>query len=120
MSEGVFLLQIKENLMKMMMMTIDGTNNTNIMDKHTQTNWNMDKQPDRQIYKKSDISKWSLGHGGALVESIPFDRMVVGSGFESRSSRHVGTLGKSLTRLPVALRPETPAQHPCCVGSAFE
>ena len=39
-----------------------------------------------------------------------------GHGFDSRSSRHVGTLGK----LPAALRRETLTQFPCCVGSASE
>jgi len=34
-------------------------------------------------------------HGGVLVESKPFNRRVVG--FQSRSNRHAGTLGKSLT-----------------------
>src|SRR6218665_2180263 len=36
-----------------------------------------------------------VGRGGALVESMP---LTGGCGFESRSSRHVETLGKSLTR----------------------
>jgi len=44
-----------------------------------------------------------------------------GCGFESRSSRHVGTLGKSLTcsclwRFGVKLR----HMYPCSVGSASE
>jgi len=37
-------------------------------------------------------------------------------GFESRSSRHVGTFGQVLRlQLPVAQWSETPTQHPCCV-----
>src|SRR6218665_3624192 len=45
-----------------------------------------------------------------------------GHGFGSRSSRHVATLGKSVTHiiLPVALRRGIPAQYPCCVGGASE
>jgi len=43
-----------------------------------------------------------------------------GRWFESRSSRHVWTLGKSHSQLPVALWHETLAQYPCCVGSASE
>ena len=40
-----------------------------------------------------------VGHVDALVESKPFDRRPAeGLGFESHSSCHVGTLGKSLTR----------------------
>ena len=38
-------------------------------------------------------------------------------GFESRSSRHAETLGKSLCSY---LWRETLAQYPCCVGSASE
>ena len=41
-----------------------------------------------------------------------------GHGLDSR--RHVWTLGKSFTQLPVAPRCEIPAQYPCCVGSASE
>ena len=40
-----------------------------------------------------------VGRGGAVVDLTP------GHGFESRSSRHVGTLGKSFT--PVAWNSET-------------
>ena len=58
------------------------------------------------------------GRGGSLVDSITFHPK--GRGFESRSSRHVGTLGKSFTHLPVAHWHETLTQYPCCVGSASE
>src|SRR6218665_2223498 len=37
-----------------------------------------------------------------------------GSGLDSRSSRHVGTLGKSFTCSCLALRRETPIPYPCC------
>ena len=44
-----------------------------------------------------------------------------GRGFESGSSRRVGTFGKSLySQLPVALRRETPTQYSGCVWSASE
>ena len=39
-----------------------------------------------------------------------------GREFESRSIRHVGTLAKSFTCSGL----KTPAQYPCCVGSASE
>ena len=38
-----------------------------------------------------------LGGSGSLVDSTRFVRRVAGSKFESRSSRHLGTLGKSFT-----------------------
>src|SRR6218665_731342 len=55
---------------------------------------------------------WRIGRAEAFRQK--------GRGFESRSSHHVGTLGKSFdhSQLPVALRRETPAQYPCCIGSA--
>jgi len=40
-------------------------------------------------------SVWGQSHDHGLVESMPFERRVVGS---NPASRHVGTLGKSLTR----------------------
>ena len=61
-----------------------------------------------------------MGRDGALVESMPFDR---GCGFESRSSRHVGTLhGQVLhLQLPVALRRVNSDTVPVAVvGSASE
>jgi len=53
-----------------------------------------------------------MGRGGALVESMTFNR----------SCRHVGSdLGQVFnSQLPVAIRRETPSQYPCCVGSASE
>src|SRR6218665_1017969 len=42
-----------------------------------------------------------------------------GRGFESRSRPQRRDLGQVLhSQLPMALRRETPAQYPCCVGSA--
>src|SRR6218665_2983422 len=43
--------------------------------------------------RHSSLNLWNVG--GALVESMPF--RPEGHGFDSRSSRHVGTLGKSFT-----------------------
>src|SRR6218665_3059323 len=59
-----------------------------------------------------------VGSGGALIESIAFNRRVVGS----TPALAATILGKSLInpQLPVTLRHETPAQYPCCVGSATE
>ena len=55
-----------------------------------------------------------VGRGGALVESILFDRRVSSSN-PAQTPR--GDHGQALNlRLPVALRRETPAQYPCCVG----
>src|SRR6218665_3002933 len=40
-------------------------------------------------------SNYLIGRGGALAETMTFNGQ--GRGFDSRSSRHVGTLGKSFT-----------------------
>ena len=40
-------------------------------------------------------------------------------GFDSRSNRHVGTMGKSFTH-SCLWRSEILAQYPCCVESASE
>src|SRR6218665_3766501 len=37
-----------------------------------------------------------VGRGGTLVDSMPLDRKVVGSNFESHSSRHARHLGQVL------------------------
>jgi len=60
-----------------------------------------------------------VGHSGALLESKPF--FLEDRGFQSRSSRYVGTLSKSLTsscymRLGEKLRFSIRA----VVGSAYE
>ena len=44
----------------------------------------------------SDVVTHYVGHGGELVESMPFERMVVGSNLALAA--RVGTLGKSCTR----------------------
>ena len=67
-----------------------------------------------RIYSSCSLICWSIGR----VEAFRPE----GRGFESRSSRHVGTLGMSLTcsclwRFGVKLRP---AQYLCCVWSASE
>ena len=55
------------------------------------------------------------GRGGALVESKPFDRRVVGSNPALAATySDLGLVRNS--QLAVALRRETP----CCVGSASE
>ena len=56
-----------------------------------------------------------MGHGGALVESMTFNRSL-GRGFDSCSSRHVGTLGKLPVRFGVNLRYNIRA----AVGNASE
>jgi len=54
---------------------------------------------------------WWWPRGGALVQSIAFNRRVVGSTLQLKPSRR--DLGQVLnSQLPVALRRETPAQHP--------
>ena len=50
---------------------------------------------------------WLIGRFGAF---LPWSR-----GFDSRFSRHLGTLGMFFT---VALQSETLTQYPCCVRSA--
>ena len=59
-----------------------------------------------------------VGRGGALVEKKPFDRRVVGSNPALAAHRDIGQVLN--LQLPVALRRETPAQYPCCVGDASE
>ena len=60
-----------------------------------------------------------VGRGGALVDSTPFIRMVVGSNPTIATTYR--NLGQVLNlQMPLALRRETPAQYPCCVGSASE
>src|SRR6218665_352557 len=59
---------------------------------------------------------WLIGRFGAFH--------LRGCRFESRSSHHVGTLGKSFTSsclwcFCMKLH-ETPTQYPCCLGSASE
>ena len=57
--------------------------------------------------------------GGALVESKPFDRRVVGSNPALAATyTDLGLVRNS--QLAVALRRETPAQYPCCVWSDSE
>ena len=63
-----------------------------------------------QIYVYIPVTRWRFGWDDSFQPE--------GRGFDSRSSRHVGTLGKSLTHS--CLWRETPAQYPCCVGSASE
>ena len=58
-----------------------------------------------------------MGRGGALVESIAFNRRIVGSTLALAAT--YWDLGQVLnSQLHVALRRETPAQYPCCVRSA--
>src|SRR6218665_1894204 len=60
-------------------------------------------------------------HGGALVESKPFDRRVVGSNPALAATAPRRDLGQVLnSQLPGAIWRETPAQNPCYVGSASE
>ena len=60
-----------------------------------------------------------MGRGGAMVESMPFDRRVAGSNHSLAATyRDLGQVLNS--QLRVALRCETPAQYQCCVGSASE
>ena len=60
------------------------------------------------------------GVGGALVESTPFVRRVMGS-TPAPAATYTRDLGQVLhAQLPVALRREIPAQYPCCVESASE
>jgi len=54
---------------------------------------------------------WAWWHVGRFYTLYP-----KGRGFKSRSRRHVGTLGKSFTQLPVALRRETLTQYPYVSG----
>ena len=70
--------------------------------------------------KAGQWSEWTIvvERGGALVESMPFDRRVVDSNPALAPRRDLEQVHRSL--LPVALRRETPAQYPCCVGSAPE
>ena len=65
--------------------------------------------------KHADIHiRTYVGRGGALIESIAFNWRVMGS----TPARDLGQVLNS--HLPVALRLETSAQYPCCVGSASE
>src|SRR6218665_602427 len=62
--------------------------------------------------------RWSrnLERGGSLVDSVPFIRR-----FESRSSRHVGTLTKSFARSGLrCFSMKLRHSIPCCVGSTSE
>ena len=45
---------------------------------------------------KDVVAPW-VGRGGALVETMTFKFQPEGREFDSRSNRHVGTLGKSFT-----------------------
>ena len=47
-------------------------------------------------YQSATVAFHFGGCGGSLVDSTPF--VLKGRGFESRSSLHAGTLGKSFTR----------------------
>jgi len=53
-----------------------------------------------------------LGHGGALVESIAFNRRVVGS--TPALAAMQGPWASPLPAVACALRRETPIQYPCC------
>ena len=53
-----------------------------------------------------------LGHGGALVESIAFNRRVVGSTLALAAT--YGPWASPLPTVACALRRETPIQYPCC------
>ena len=72
-------------------------------------------QPKQPSHSNTLTGTWWRG---GWVDSFQPDSR----GFDSRSSRHVRKLvGQVLnSQLPVALRRETPAQYPCCVGSASE
>ena len=59
-----------------------------------------------------------MGRGGALVKSMLFDWKVVGSNPAQAATKDLEQVLHS--QLSVALRRETPVQHPCCVRSASE
>ena len=60
----------------------------------------------RVIHKDTSGTWWRIGWGDYSQPE--------GRGFDSRSSRHVGTLGKSFTCSCLCARRETPIQYPCC------
>ena len=53
-----------------------------------------------------------VGHGGALVESITFNRRVVGS--TPALAAMYGPWASPLPTVACALRREPPTQYPCC------
>ena len=92
-----------DNLLKK---TAKSMNESEQDDKLTQVIQLFNYISDKDIFEKVGIRQSKLCdfmrvsfisgiHGGALVEAITLNRR--GRGFDSRSSRHVGTLGKSFT-----------------------
>ena len=71
------------------------------------------------MYSISSIKTMHVGRGGALVESIAFNRRIVGS-IPALTATYTDPGQVLNLKLPVALQRETPAQYPCCVGSASE
>jgi len=69
------------------------------------------------LIRSFDTYTENFGRGGALVDSTPFVRRIVGP--NPALTATLAVLGQVLySQLPVALRRETPTQYPCCVWSA--
>src|SRR6218665_3857092 len=85
-------------------------------------NANMEKSNCFNAPKNSSKRNIIFGGGGWRLIGRFVAFRPKGRGFESSSSRQIGTFCKSFlhSQLPMGLRREILTQHPCCVGSASE
>src|SRR6218665_3543897 len=66
----------------------------------------------KKLLKAAEFTVHTVGHGCALVESIAFNRKVVGS--TPALAATCGPWASPLSAVACALRRETPIQYPCC------